>query len=83
MTHITVTDEEKAALLAKGERFEVRDRAGRVILRARADVPPDPPPSAEWPAEWTREELDRRRREGQRFTPEAGLEYIRRKLGCS
>lgn len=77
MTVITVTDEQKAALLANGDRFEIRDRDGRVIMRARVDLPPDPPASAEWPAGWTKEELDRRDRESKTYTTAEVLERLR------
>ena len=75
MVVLTVTDEQMAALLANGDPFEVRDRAGRVITAARADRPTGPPPG--FPPEWTKEELDRRVREGKRYTTTEVMEHLR------
>ena len=75
MVVLTVTDEQKAELLAESDRFEVRDQAGQVVLVARAERPTGPPPG--FPAEWTKEELDRRVREDKRFTTAEVLEHLR------
>jgi hypothetical protein len=86
MTVITVTDEQKAALLANGDRFEVRDQAGRVILIARAELADDllaPQGPTDSPSLCSVEELDRRVREGNWRTTDQVMERLRRLTKCS
>lgn len=83
MVVLTVTDEKMAELLANGDRFEVRDSAGQSVMRARIVPTPDEPVVVEWPAEWTKEELDRRVREGNWRTTEQVMERLRGLTKCS
>jgi hypothetical protein len=86
MVVLTVTDEQKAALLANGDRFEVRDSAGQVVCVVRPEWPelPDHLPGMEGlPTTWTREELERRARESPCRTTEQVLERLRGLTKCS
>jgi hypothetical protein len=86
MVAITVSDELKAALLANGDRFEVRDQGGLVLFVGKAEWPelPDHLPGMEGlPTSWTTEELDRRRREEKSYTTAEVLEHLRGLTKCS
>lgn len=81
MTVITVTDEQKAALLANGDLFAIQDTKGQLVMMAYAGGrPATPAETAELIGpgkKWTVEELDRRVQAGRWHTTAEVLEHLR------